>query len=94
VEIIERFFREVAFVEFGGSADGRADRLRRMRGLAYNDLSADRNCVAVVQALEAILKRAAEGKPGCVVKVNGPAGGLVLLEPGSAEPLVLYEGRV
>lgn len=94
VEIIERFFREVAFVEFGGPADGRAERLRRMRGLTYNDLSADRNCVAIVQALEALLKRAAGGQPGCVVKVNEPAGGLVLLEPGSAEPLVLYEGRV
>src|SRR5262245_11267772 len=94
VEIIERFFREVAFVEYGGPHDGRAERLLRMRSLTYNDLSADRNCVAIVQALEAVLTRAAAGKPGCVVTVNGPAGGLVLLEPGSPEPLVLYEGRV
>ncbi len=65
-----------------------------MRALAYNDLSADRNCVAIVQALEAILGRAAAGVPGCVVKVNGPSGGLVLSEPGNATPLVLYEGRV
>jgi D-galacturonate reductase len=94
VEVIERFFKEVAFVEFGGPREGRDDRLREVRGLAYNDLSADRNCVAIVQALEAILNRAAGGRPGCVVRVNGPAGGLVLHEPGSSEPLVLYQSRV
>jgi predicted dehydrogenase len=94
IEVIERFFTEVAFVEFGGPPDGRAARLHQMRALAYNDLSADRNCVATVQALEAILGRAVAGVPGCVVRVNGPAGGLVLFEPGNAAPLVLYEGRV
>ncbi len=94
IEVIERFFKEVAFVEYGVLADARADRLAQMRSLTYNDITADRNCVAIVQALEAILARAVAGVPGCVVKVNGPAGGLVLYEPGSAEPLVLYEGRV
>jgi len=94
IEIIERFFQEVAFVEFGGLPERRAERLQAMRALTYNDLSADRNCVAIVQALEAILTRAAAGVPGCLVKVNGPASGLVLYEPGDAKPLVLYEGRV
>lgn len=94
IEIIERFFKEVAFVEYGGPAEGRAERLAQMRALTYNDITADRNCVAIVQALEAILARAAAGVPGCVVKVNGPAGGLVLYEPGNATPLVLYQGRV
>lgn len=94
VEVIERFFREVAFVEHGGPASGRAERLAQTRALAYNDLSADRNCVAIVQALEAILARHAAGHPNCVAKVNGPHGGLVLYEPGTAEPLVLYEGPV
>lgn len=94
IEIIERFFREVAFVEYGGPAEARGARLAEMRGLAYNDITADRNCVAIVQALEAILARAATGNPGCLVKVNGPAGGLALYEPGNAKPLVLYEGRV
>jgi predicted dehydrogenase len=94
VEIIERFFREVAFVEFGGSPDQRPDRLARKRALTYNDVSADRNCVAIVQALEAILRQAAEGKPGCIVRVNGPHGGLALYEPGKESPLVLYSGRV
>lgn len=94
VEVIERFFREVAFVEHGGPASGRAERLAQTRALTYNDLSADRNCVAIVQALEAILARHAAGYPNGVAKVNGPHGGLVLYEPGSAQPLVLYEGPV
>jgi predicted dehydrogenase len=94
IEIIERFFKEVAFVEYAGPAEGRPTRLAEMRALAYNDLAADRNCVAIVQALEAILGRAARGVPGCVVRVNAPEGGLVLYEPGNAEPLVLNEGRV
>jgi D-galacturonate reductase len=55
IEIIERFFKEVAFVEYGGPPEGRAGRLAEMRALAYNDVTADRNCVAIVQALEAIL---------------------------------------
>ena len=94
VEVIERFFREVAFVEFGGVPEQRAERLRQMRALAYNDLSADRNCVAVVQAMEAILARAAAGVPGSLVKINGATGGLALYEPGSATPTILYAGPV
>jgi D-galacturonate reductase len=94
IEVIERFFREAAFVEFGGPAETRLQRLNQMRALSYNDLSADRNCVAIVQALEAILAKAAKGIPGCLVKVNTPAGGLLLFEPGNAAPEVLYQGRV
>jgi predicted dehydrogenase len=94
VEIIERFFREVAFVELGGAPESRSDRLRQMRELTYNDLSADRNCVAIVQAMEAILAHAAAGVAGCLVKVNTQAGGLALYEPGTATPTILYEGRV
>ncbi|QDU21129.1 Gfo/Idh/MocA family protein [Urbifossiella limnaea] len=94
IEVIERFFREVATVEFGGSPAERPQRLAAMQALAYDDLSADRNVVAVVQASEAVLKHAAAGRPGCVVKVNQPEGGLVLYAPGSATPEVLYPGRV
>ncbi|MFO0821604.1 MAG: Gfo/Idh/MocA family oxidoreductase [Gemmataceae bacterium] len=94
IEVIERFFREVSFVEFGGPVNERPERLRQMRALTYNDISADRNCVAIVQAMEAILARAAAGVPGCLVKVNGPEGGLALYEPGSAKPTILYSGRV
>jgi predicted dehydrogenase len=93
VEILRRFFEEVAHVEFGGPQE-RSARLERMRALAYSDVSADRPTVAVVQALEAILQRHAAGRPGSIVTVNDPLGGLVLRSPGRAEPEVLYPGRV
>ncbi|MEZ6144962.1 MAG: Gfo/Idh/MocA family oxidoreductase [Planctomycetaceae bacterium] len=94
IEVIERFVREVAFVEHGGDADGREDRLTLMRQLAYNDLAADRQVVAAVQALEAILARAAAGEPDCIVRINDDHGGLTLYRPGAAEPEVLYQGLV
>jgi len=94
IEAIERFFHEVAYVEFGGPKSQRDQRLAEMRGLAYNDLSADRNTVAVVQALEAILARHAQGEPEGVVFVNHPRGGLVLAIPGKQDLEVLYEPRV
>jgi predicted dehydrogenase len=94
IEIIQRFFEEVVHVEYGGPPDKRSERLRQMRALTYNDLAADRNCVAIVQATEAILAAHAAGRPGGVVRANSPAGGLVLYTPGTAEPTVLYQGRV
>ncbi len=94
IEIIERFFREVAYVEHGGPPAARAERFQEMRALTYNDLAADRNCVAIVQSLEAILARAANGQPGCIVKVNSEDGGLAMFEPGNAKPHILHEGRV
>jgi predicted dehydrogenase len=94
IEILRRFFEEVAHVEFGGPAKQRAKRLEAMRTLAYNDLSADRATVATVQALEAILERHARGRPGCQVIINGPLGGLVLHAPGRPEPEVLYPAPV
>lgn len=94
IEVIERFFREVATVEFGGPPAERGERLRAARGLTYNDLSADRNCVAIVQAMEAILAAHAAGNPGGVVQVNSAAGGLSLYLPGVAEPRLLYSPRV
>ncbi len=94
VEILRRFFEEVAFVEHGGPPTQRDRRLEEMRALPYNDVSADRNTVAVVQALEAVLTEHARGVPGCVVAVNGGEGGLVLRRPGQGEAIVLYPGRV
>jgi D-galacturonate reductase len=94
VEILYRFFEEVAHVEFGGPAGERDERLRQMRALAYNDLSADRPTVATVQALEAILQRHATGLPGCIVTVNEPMGGLVLRVPSQSEAIVLYPDRI
>jgi hypothetical protein len=64
-----------------------------MRQLAYNDLGSDRQVVAAVQAMEAILAKAAVGVPNCVVAVNGRDGGLVLLEPGGGRD-VLYRPAV
>lgn len=94
IEVIDRFAREVAFVEFAGSAADRSHRLQQVRALTYNDLNADRQVVAAVQALEAILARAAAGQPDCVVRVNDARGGLVLCVPGCNEVEVLYEPRV
>jgi hypothetical protein len=90
LEAIRRFVEEVAWVEFGGPAGQREQRLQQMRALAYSDLVADRQTVAAVHALEAILERHARGVPNCVVQVNHPSGGLVLLEPGRSDPSVLY----
>jgi D-galacturonate reductase len=94
IEILRRFFEEVAYVEFGGPAGERAKRLERTQALAYNDLAADRNVVAAVQALEAILRHHAEGRPGGMVTVNSPRPGLWLWLPGRGEPIALYPDRV
>ncbi|MBS0261990.1 MAG: Gfo/Idh/MocA family oxidoreductase [Planctomycetes bacterium] len=94
IEVLERFVREVAYVEYGGSTDRRNARLAEMAGQAYNDLAADRQTVAAVQALEVILARQAAGHPDCVVRVNDPAGGLVLYTPGDARPEILYAPAV
>jgi predicted dehydrogenase len=94
VEILRRFFEEVAYVEFGGPASEREERLLQMRVLAYDDLPADRPTVATVQALEAILQRHAAGQPGCIVTVNEPGGGLILRAPGQSDAIVLYPDRI
>lgn len=117
IEVLERFVRELAYLEFGnepmnrdaegsrggatrseGAASrktvGREQRYREIQSLAYNDLAADRQTVAAVQALEAILARHAAGEPDCIVRVNDTKGGLVLYRPGKAEPEVLYSGKV
>ncbi|HTN01565.1 MAG TPA: Gfo/Idh/MocA family oxidoreductase, partial [Planctomycetaceae bacterium] len=94
IEVLERFAREVAFVEYAGPKAEREERLAAMQRLGYNDLAADRQTVAAVQALEAILDHHVAGEPDCVVRVNDVNGGLVLYRPGKVEPVVLYEGTV
>ena len=94
IEVIQKFFEEVAFVEFGGPGPERNRRLQQMRALNYNDLSADRNTVAIVQALEAILTEHAAGRPGCLVEVNASEGGLVLRVPAKRDPVIIYPDRV
>ncbi len=93
IEVIERFFQEVAFVEDGDPA-GRSERLKQTNALSYNDIRADRNVVAVVQALEAILQAQAAGDPDAVVMVNDPSPGLWLFKPGVSEPDCLYGRHV
>ncbi len=90
IEVLERFVREVATVEFGGPVGEREQRLQRARELSYNDLSADRQTVAAVQAMEAILARHAVGQPNCIVELRRE--GLVLLPPSVGETEVLYRG--
>ncbi len=94
IEILRRFFEEAAYVEFGGPPAEQTNRLQQMHALSYNDISADWNTVAVVQAMEAILERHARGQPGGVAEVNGPLGGLVLRFPGQADPVILYPAHV
>jgi hypothetical protein len=94
IEILRRFFEEVAYVEFGGPPADRTSRLQQMRSLSYADVTGDRPTVATVQALEALLARQVQGQPGCVVSVNDDLGGLVLRAPGKAEAEILYSGRV
>ncbi len=94
IEVIERFAREVSYVEHGGEDSERANRLNEMNQLDYNNLSADRQTVAVVQALEAILEKQAQGIPDTVVRINDSNGGLVLYTPGSSDHEVLYDGEV
>ena len=94
IEVLERFIREVARVEWGGPSSERASRLAAARALAYNDLAADRQVVAAVQSLEAILDHASRGMPDGVVRVNDKAGGLALYLPGQREPNVLYHPPV
>jgi predicted dehydrogenase len=81
IEVLRRFVEEVAFVEFGGDAALRHDRLEAMRALAYNDLAADRQVVAAIQAMEAILARAAAGEPDGVVRID-TSGKMTLQIPG------------
>ena len=81
-------------MKFAGTSADEPKRLAEVQALSYNDLASDRQSVAAVQALEAILEYHAKGEPDCVVRVNDSHGGLVLYRPGKSEPDVLYSGRV
>ena len=92
IEVLERFVREVAYVEFGGPADERTRRLSQMRQLAYNDLAADRQTVAAVQAMEAILARHAAGTARLRRRRQPPRRRPGALRTRRREPEVLYAG--
>jgi D-galacturonate reductase len=93
IEVLRRFVEEVAYVEFGGAAERRGDRVAEMRALRYNDLAADRQVVAAIQAMEAILASAAEGMPDGVARISVD-GDMTLHLPGRPEPIVLYSGSI
>jgi predicted dehydrogenase len=89
LEVLRRFVEEVAYVEFGGDAERRRERVQEMRALRYNDLAADRQVVAAVQAMEAILAHAAAGSQDGVARISRD-GQMTLHLPGRADPVVLY----
>jgi D-galacturonate reductase len=89
VEVLERFARELGYVKFGGPDVEQSRRVAEIQALEYNDLAADWQTVAAVQALEAILDRHVAGEPDCVVRVRDPRGKLVLYHPGDSGPVVL-----
>jgi len=94
LEVIERFFIECAMVNQAESVPGRNNVLSEIRRMGYAALEAERNVVAVVQSMEAILSSHAEGFPGGVVFVDDPLGGLVLRLPGSLPPVLLYQPMI
>jgi predicted dehydrogenase len=94
IEVLEQFAREVAFVKNAADPADQALRLKEIQALNYNDISADRQTVATVQAMEAILEEHAGGNPNCIVNVNDPQGGLVMYSPGASAGKVLYDGQV
>jgi predicted dehydrogenase len=89
VEVLRRFVEEVAYVEFGGPGPRRQERLQAVGALRYNDLGADRQVVAAVHAMEAILKHAAGGEPDGLVRID-EKGQMALHLPGKSPPAVLY----
>ena len=93
IEAVRRFFAEAIEVDHGGPPEERAQRLAQARSFAYNDLAADRNVTAMVQAVEAILAEQAAGRTGACVEVNTERGGLLLRRlDGTVD--VLYPHRV
>jgi hypothetical protein len=64
-----------------------------MRALRYNDLDADRQVVAAIQAMEAILAHAASGTPDGVVRIASD-GTMTLHFPGRQDPFILYSASI
>lgn len=94
LEVIERFFDETAHVLWDGPQEKITDRLKSVQKLDYADFAADRAVIAMVEGTEAILASSARGRPGGIVEVNSPEGGLVLKFPGTSQTQVLYPHKV
>lgn len=91
LDIIERIFHEIAYVEFAGTKEIRNIRLQEMKTLQYNDIQHDRRVVAVIHALEAILQKQLSGKIQGIVTVDEPSPGLWLWNLGQSQPEQLYD---
>ncbi|MEZ6140145.1 MAG: Gfo/Idh/MocA family oxidoreductase [Zavarzinella sp.] len=76
IEVIERFFQELAFVEFAEEKDRKA-RYDEIAQLEYNDIRSDRNSVAVVQCLEVILATYASEGEWTVCEFNNSSGSVI-----------------
>jgi predicted dehydrogenase len=94
LEVIERFFVECASVHQARDQTARTLALNTVRKMEYASIEAERNVVAVVQAMESILSSHANGRPGGIVTANNPAGGLLLWLPGESQSRVLYPGKI
>lgn len=94
LEVIERFFHEVAYVEYAEQIQTRAARFNEISQLRYNDIAQDKRVIAVVQALEQILSEQAAGSVNSTVTVDEPGDGLWLWKLGASKPEPLYAGRV
>lgn len=89
IEVIERFIRELSWLEFGGSTESRPERLQTINSLGYNDLSTDRQVVAAVHAMESILAAASSGNANGTVEID-QSGHMTLHCPG--QPAVKIYG--
>ena len=86
IEVIERFVREVATRRVRRPAVRASASVSPRRGSsAYNDLAADRQVVAAVQAMEAILDHAYRGQPDCVARYDAKRGVLTLHVPEAVQ---------
>lgn len=94
LEVVQRFLEDVAHLEFGGPDSSKMDRLAELKKQSWCDLSADRNTVAIVQSMEAILESHSQGKPGATAFINTDEGGIVLRLPGESGATVIYPDPV
>ena len=94
IETIRQAWEEFAYLKWGGTDNQREERFRSLCQQSYNDIRFDRPCVAMVQALEAILHHHSQGQPLGTVFVNHPLGGLVLSIPGSNSFVVLHKDPI
>ncbi|MBM3970764.1 MAG: hypothetical protein FJ302_13035 [Planctomycetes bacterium] len=67
--------------------------MAEIQTLSYKDLASDRQTVAAVQTLKAILAHASKGEPDCIMRVNDSKGGLGLYRVSKPKLDVLYAAK-